>query len=139
MAKKPKTVKTFLTGYLRRASLHWPARNEALTDARSARGWYKCAMCQEEYKRDQVDIDHIKPIVSLKDGFTTWDDYINALFCPKEGFQILCQNCHETKTMIEDTMRMQYKTTLKEYEEEENVDFRKNKKSKKNKVEIENE
>ena len=123
-------MKTFLTGYLRRASLAWPARNEALTDARTSRGWYKCAMCQEDYKREQVDIDHIKPIVSLKDGFTSWDEYIANLFCPKEGFQILCKNCHETKTLIEDQMRMQYKTTLKEYEDETKADFRK-KKSKK--------
>lgn len=76
-------------------------------------------MCEEEFKKEEVDIDHIKPIVSLKDGFNDWNDYINSLFCPVEGFQILCKTCHDVKTKIEDTMRMKFKYGHDEFELEE--------------------
>jgi 5-methylcytosine-specific restriction endonuclease McrA len=113
MAKKPKSLRTFLTPYLRRASLAWPGRTQALTDARVDRGKYKCAMCEDIFKRTEVHADHIKSIVSTSEGFTNWDDYINAMFCSKEGFQILCETCHETKTMIEDKMRQNNKKKKK--------------------------
>ena len=116
--KKPKSIKTFLTPYLRRASLAWSPRNQALSLARTSRGWYKCAMCSDDFKREEVDIDHVHPVVSLKDGFNSWDEYINSLFCPVDGFQILCKSCHSVKTQLEDTMRMQYKGVNPDYEEE---------------------
>jgi hypothetical protein len=92
---------------LRSASYKWPARNQALINARVERGKYKCAMCNEIFSRDQVQIDHIEPVIGLN-GFTTWDDVITRMFPEPEGFQILDLNCHDGKTAAEDAMRAYY-------------------------------
>ena len=110
---KNPALKTWLTSVLRRASYRWIPRNEALKDARIERGLYRCAMCQGEFKKDEILLDHIVPVVSIKDGFTNWDDFINRMFCPKEGFQCLCGPCHDSKTAIEDELRKKYREERK--------------------------
>ena len=108
--QKPQNKATFVKGLLRRGSFHWRARTEAMQAARVARGQYRCAMCQDLFKAKEVDLDHIEPVVDPKTGFTTWDDYIDRLYCPAEGFQVICHVCHSHKTSLEDAMRMHYKT-----------------------------
>lgn len=112
--KKPKSLYTFLRPILRNASLRWPARNECLKLARVARGLYKCNMCKEEFPRSSVHVDHIDPVISIKENFTTWDDFINRLFCNVEQFQLLCESCHLIKTQIENEMRKHYKKLAKQ-------------------------
>lgn len=58
---------------------------------------YLCAVCRKDFPSKEVQVDHIVPVVSSK-GFTTWDDYINRLFCEKENLQVLCLECHGSKT-----------------------------------------
>lgn len=97
---------TWVKTVLRRASLRWPGRNECFKRARVARGLYKCAMClSEKFKSNQVHLDHIDPVIDISVGFNGWDDYINRLLPDVEGFQVLCVNCHEIKTALEDSMR----------------------------------
>jgi hypothetical protein len=105
---------SFVKHVLRSASLRWWARNQALTDARIERGLYKCAMCGDSFKRKDVQIDHIEPVIDIKEGFTTFDSYIERLL-PEDpsSFQICCVACHETKTMIEDEFRKKYKEDKK--------------------------
>lgn len=109
--RKPKkhNKKTFVTASLRRASLRWPPRNMALKKARVDRGLYRCSMCGESFKRDDIHIDHITPVVDPSQGFIGWDDFIEKLFCEEEQFQILCKYDHEVKTLIEDEMRKSLK------------------------------
>lgn len=109
-ARGKQSLGTFIKGLLRRGSFHWRARNEALVAARVERGKYLCADCKELFGPKEVALDHIVPVVDPKVGFTTWDDYINRLFCETDGFQILCHSCHDAKTQIEDVMREHFKT-----------------------------
>ena len=109
-ARGKQNLNTFVKGLLRRGTFHWKARTEAMTAARVERGKYKCASCQDLFGPKEVDLDHNEPVVDPKKGFTTWDDYIGRLFCPAEGFSVLCHSCHEAKTQIEDSMRQHYKT-----------------------------
>jgi hypothetical protein len=109
-AKKPQNRATFVKGILRRASFHWKARDEALKLSRVDRGKYKCAMCDGIFPRQDVELDHIHPVVDPRTGFTTFDDYINRLFCDAEGFQVICEPCHDAKTLIEDELREAFKT-----------------------------
>ena len=111
---KKQNLRTFVTNILRRGSFYWKPRNEALSNARVARGQYKCAECQELFGPKQVILDHINPVVDPKTGFVSWDDYINRLFCPAEGFQVLCRTCSDSKTLIEDKMREHFKTCKEE-------------------------
>lgn len=124
--KKPKKINrnTWVKGVLRSASFRWKPRGEALKAARVERGKYKCASCEELFGPKEVELDHITPVVDPKKGFTTYDDYIEKLFCDVEGFAVLCSACHEAKTSIEDKMREHYKSDREEYQ-----DFKKGKKN----------
>lgn len=106
--KKLPNLRSFVTHTLRRGSFRWPARGEALKLARIERGLYKCNLCSGSFKNKDIKLDHIIPIVPVK-GFDNWDGFINRLFCNSEGFQVLCKQCHESKTMIENNMRKHYK------------------------------
>jgi len=52
-----------------------------------------------------VNVDHVKPVVDPKVGFTTWDDFILNLFCTKDNLQVLCSKCHDIKTKMENNSR----------------------------------
>lgn len=110
----------FIKNTLRRASYRWPGRNEALVAARVARGLYKCAICQvDTFKRTEVNLDHIEPVVPvetdwhLEDGSPDWNIFIKRLYVGPEGFQVICLNCHDAKTQIEDEMRAVYNAERK--------------------------
>lgn len=109
--------RTFIKNLIRRGTYRWAPRNQCKVAARVGRGLYKCASCGEIYKNQEVSVDHIEPVVTEK-GFTNWDDYIHRMFVPIEGFQLLCDGCHNKKTQTEVGGRKRYR--------------RKNKKAKKN-------
>lgn len=102
---KTKSLKSFLIPILRRASLRWYGRTEALQKARVARGMYKCASCKESFGRKEVHVDHIVPVVDVKTGFTSWDKYIESLFVESKSLQVLCQYCHAGKSAVENQLR----------------------------------
>ena len=64
-------------------------------------------------------MDHIIPVVDPKTGFTTWDEYIERLFVPKGGWQMLCKSCHDTKTHeVENPLRREYAQKRKDLKDE---------------------
>lgn len=72
-------------------------RSSALRAARVSRGKYCCAACEGIFGRTQVQVDHIVAIGS----FRTWDAWISRLFCGAANLQVLCLDCHKTKTAKE--------------------------------------
>lgn len=90
--------------------MRWWAMNQALADARVERGSYKCAGCSELFKRDQIHIDHIEPVIPVDGTFEDWNTFIERLFCGPEGLQVLCVQCHEDKTLCENIARDANKT-----------------------------
>lgn len=119
MAKKPKkgpSRETFAKGCLRRGSLMWKPISECRRLARVERGLYKCAICEGHFPAKQTQVDHREPVVDIIKGFTTWDDYINRLFCDIDGLDLLCTNCHEAKTTIEVQLRKYARAKRKETE-----------------------
>ena len=98
------TVKGFfgwLRSQLRRASLRWKPRADALKEARrpytgenKRRKWeYQCSVCGEWCNGKDVQADHIKPCGTL----TCYDDlpkFVERLFCEVDGFRVLCKPCH---------------------------------------------
>lgn len=108
---------------LRKLTFSWPPRNEVKKEAKVAPSTYVCSGCgvcvydgkakDPQSKVDALElnlgkkviagkvyVDHIKPIVN-DGGFTTWDDYVNDMFCPASNLQILCKFCHDDKTKKE--------------------------------------
>ena len=128
--KKRKTLKQFLVPRLRRLSKWWYGRTDAKNAAkvRVQEGFYKngkpkfrnkfyCAECDKLhggfhlgplYKEEDVQMDHIYPILNL-DGFIDWNTTIDRMFPEQEGWQCLCLDCHQIKTLAEGDERRERK------------------------------
>jgi hypothetical protein len=104
----PAKFNSWIKGVLRKGSTRWPPSYQALNDAyvgdrinpKSGRKCkhYLCAGCSKEFPAKEVGKDHIHPVIDPAIGFTNWDDVIQRMFCEKDGFQILCSDCHKVKT-----------------------------------------
>lgn len=101
---------SFIKSALRTASMKWPPRNLAIKNARVERGMYLCAGCGNivpasvkigNKRHKNAIADHIKPVVDPAVGFVSWDELISRLFCEVDGFQVLCKECHDSKTKQE--------------------------------------
>ena len=107
--KKPRTMEFYIKRALRKIWGWDPNRKQAkvraqLKPRRAGFELYQCEKCGEApLARQDVEIDHIVPVGSF-DG--DWTGYINRLFCPPEGLQVLCKaKCHRAKTDNEATAR----------------------------------
>ena len=125
MARKRKTFNgglwsegrfnTFITSTLRAGARRWPPKYETLNHAKTEKKTnpstgrlaqhYKCNICGGEFPQKEIQVDHIKPVVDPKKGFTTWDDFIDRLFCEKSNLQAICKGCHKIKTKEEKQIR----------------------------------
>lgn len=105
--------KSFAIAALRRASYRWPSRSQAATNARVARGKYKCAICSTIVGNKEKKLDHILPVVAVT-GWDGFDGFIERLLCDVTGFQVICENCHARKTKLENEIRRVNKKKKKE-------------------------
>lgn len=106
----PARKKAFIVSVLRSGTKRYPPKFQTLNDAKTLKKvnpqtkrvaqHYKCNSCLNDFPLKQVQVDHIIPVVGSQ-GFTTWDSFINNLFCEKENLQVLCINCHGSKTKTE--------------------------------------
>lgn len=102
---------SFIKSALRSASQRWPPKYTALKKASVGKkvNWktgrlaqhFKCNSCDGEFPQKEVQVDHIKPIIDPVKGFTSWDDVIHNMFCEEDNLQVLCKDCHVTKTTAE--------------------------------------
>lgn len=101
---------TFVKNQLRGASWKWKPISDVMKEARTRKGFYICNGCKNEVtatividtKRvKNVFVDHEPPVIDPAVGFTTWDSFVNNLFCEKEHLQVLCKSCHDAKTKEE--------------------------------------
>lgn len=94
----------FVTVTLRRLSIRWPPRSEALRRSRVAPNAYRCALCKKIFKRDCVDADHIIPVILLT-GRDSFKNAIDRMLCGVNDFQTACKSCHGKKTEKENAIR----------------------------------
>lgn len=85
-----------------------PQREGALVQALRPYGKYECAKCQKWRIKDEIEVDHIEPVIPVT-GWRGFDVSIPRLFCPKEGLQILCLSCHSAKSKSENAERRRHK------------------------------
>ena len=109
-AKKQFNLNGYIFGALRKIWRWYPERKKALDnstfdDAPIKDIQYVCNKCQAILPRDKVHIDHVNPVIDPEHGFQTWDEYIARLFVEADGLQVLCKNCHTTKTNEENKAR----------------------------------
>lgn len=98
---------SFIRSILRQGTRKWAPITSTMKEANTKRGFYRCNGCKQEVplslkegrkKIQNVFVDHISPITNPETGFTNWDDIINNMFCEKDNLQVLCLECHTTKT-----------------------------------------
>lgn len=102
--------RAFIINALRAGFRRFPNKFEALKAAKIGRGinpktkrecfYYKCSGCKGKFLQREVQVDHINPVVS-SEGFTSWDNFIDNLFCDTGNLQVLCIGCHSIKTKEE--------------------------------------
>ena len=94
---------SFIRSALRQAFQKWGPRHTARNLAsRPVEGkrWrfeYQCAKCEDWFKGDEVQVDHIVPCGTLTD-FSHLPEFVERMFCEADGFQVLCKPCHQEKT-----------------------------------------
>lgn len=67
---------------------------------------YRCNVCQNYVGSTKVSVDHINPVVSVSEGFVDFNTFINRLFCDAANLQVVCDECHNTKTQLERISRL---------------------------------
>lgn len=102
---------SFVKSALRAASRRWPPKYTCLNLACTGQKvnqktgrlakHYKCNCCKNDFPAKDVQVDHINAIINPEIGFTNWDDVINNLFCEIDNLQVLCKECHSSKTALE--------------------------------------
>lgn len=103
---------SFIKSALRNA--RWPVKYAALKRAECGHiinpetgrknKAYLCSSCGGRFQQKLVKADHIAPVVPVT-GFDSWDGVIDRLFCEIDGYQVLCNNCHDAKTKKENEER----------------------------------
>jgi 5-methylcytosine-specific restriction endonuclease McrA len=73
---------------------------------------YRCAACKADFPAKDVQVDHKKPVVDVKQGFVDWNTYVERMFVEDAGLQVLCKPCHKKKSDKERVKR----TTAREKE-----------------------
>ena len=109
----------FIINLLRRGMIKYPNKFDCLKAARVGRlpnkatgrlaEHYQCKKCKNSFIKNDVQVDHKKPVVDPKDGFVDWNTYIDRLFCEPKNLQVLCKACHKVKTQKEKLKRTRKK------------------------------
>ena len=93
-----------LRAYMKRFPPKWKALKAAMVGKKINKRTdrlaehYLCANCGDFFVANDVQVDHIDPVVSPSDGFQDWWTFINRLYCEAENLQVLCKPCHKEKT-----------------------------------------
>ena len=96
---------SWLRSALRRLSIRWKPRTEFLKEIRRSytgtnkkiKWEYPCKICKKWFIMKNVEVDHIVPCGSLK-SFDDIGGFCDRLFIEKDGYQLLCKECHNMKT-----------------------------------------
>ena len=106
---------SFITSTLRAGARRWQPKYETLNAAKTEKKinektgrlaqHFRCEVCQQEFTAKDMEVDHILPAVDPSVGFTTWDEFINRLFCEQDNLQAICTGCHKIKSSTERKIR----------------------------------
>lgn len=112
--------RAWVISLLRKGTLRWKPRNDVLQEAKTERKrniktnrlaqHYRCSVCFGDFPLSEVVVDHIKPVIDPLKGFTTFDEYIEGMFCETENLQCLCKACHKDKTADESSQRKRHRS-----------------------------
>lgn len=97
---------------LRRGTYRWPGRFNALKKAHVGRNQYLCASCGEIFKKKEINLDHVEPVMPIE-GTEDLNILVDRMYAFEEGWQCLCKECHSVKTDKENEQRREIKKAKK--------------------------
>lgn len=103
----------YILSYLRRIFQWHSGRKDAVKKATLPDGRSRCEMCHGPFEKSMTDVDHMDPVVSIEEGWTNWDDYINRLLCAADRLRVLCKPCHRNLTGQQNVARGVQRRTRK--------------------------
>lgn len=130
---KPKSVVPIakIKNNLRRIHQHCPYKAKAKKRCKKDVATFECENCgiliyegksdkrydelKENWKsvgkeliRGKLELDHQIPVVNVKKGFGSWDDYIHGLWVDDSMYDGLCRECHAEKSAKEAAERKEH-------------------------------
>ncbi len=75
--------------------------------------YFTCNHCKDLFKRGEVQVDHIKPVIATNEFLSefTLNEYAASV---RDGdIQVLCKECHQVKSKAENKERRLFKKSLK--------------------------
>ena len=96
----------FIRSALRQAYSRYPVKFQVKKEAeRTVEGCrhkyeYKCAECSGWFTNKEIQVDHIEPAGKLS-SYEDIAGFAERLFCEADGMQVLCLECHQSKTNAE--------------------------------------
>ena len=99
---------SFIRSALRQAWSRYPVKHQFLKskqqpyigDDNRTKYQYECEECHNIFKGKDVQVDHIEPAGSLL-KYEDLPSFTKRLFCEADNLQLLCKECHKTKTAEE--------------------------------------
>jgi 5-methylcytosine-specific restriction endonuclease McrA len=92
-------------------------KHKSLNDSKGPRGGrvFICAHCNDLFGEGKVKVDHIIPIVPVDSTISemTLRMYYERCFCSVDNLQVLCHDCHDQKSRVENEERKQFKKLRK--------------------------
>lgn len=79
------------------------AERQSQSDNKRLKYEYQCNKCKLWHAKKDVKVDHIVPCGSLK-TYEQLPGFVRRLFVGVKGLQVLCDKCHNLKT-IEDRLK----------------------------------
>lgn len=125
----------FVRNNLRRVSIRWPGAAEAKKRARVGRrinlktnrlAWHsRCASCKGEYAERDLVSDHKDPVVPVDRNYAlraygpeNLGMLLMRLLPYPDGYQQLCDRCHDEKTAAEQADRARLRAASKKAKEQ---------------------
>ena len=96
----------FIRSALRQAYSRYPVKFQVKKEAeRTVEGFrhkyeYQCAQCSGWFTSKEIQVDHIEPAGKLS-NYKDLAGFVKRLFCEADGMQVLCLECHQSKTNAE--------------------------------------
>ena len=96
----------FIRSALRQAYSRYPVKFQVKKEAeRTVTGFrhkyeYQCAACSGWFTGKEIQVDHIEPAGKLS-SYKDLAGFVKRLFCEADGMQVLCLECHQSKTNAE--------------------------------------
>jgi 5-methylcytosine-specific restriction endonuclease McrA len=76
---------------------------------------YICSKCKKTFGAKDISVDHRIPVVRLSSSLQemSYDQMVEQIFCNEVNLEVLCIECHKTKTARERKERKAFKDAKK--------------------------